>query len=402
MRNRSATDTIKGYFYQFDYSIVKLLNLTNESDKITVEGIEDVDIEAIDKSVAIQCKYYAKTTYNHSIIGKPIREMLTHFKGLKDKNKSYVKYHLYGHYKSGQEKLLLPVDVNFLKDKFLTYKQSKVVYKHHEVLNLDDNDLTKFISLLSIDINAKDYESQRNNIIQTLKSIFACSEFYAEYGLYNSALNEIRKLAIQDSIESRKLSKKEFLDRIDKKECLFNLWFLELKGKKLYHREMREKYFKSVLNKKPIERLFIIEPPSNTRVSDLKDLISIISSKYSNLKKRETQNYCPYIYFHCYPKEDLAELKRQLFNEDFKFIDGYPFRGCAFSEKAISEPANDKNMINIKFIDKEDQISKTFAYITKRREIYQFYFGSKVHLPVDDIKTINIQIQELNSIKEII
>ena len=49
MSNRSATNTIKGYFYQFDYSIEKLLNLSNDSDEITVEGIEDIDIEGDDE-----------------------------------------------------------------------------------------------------------------------------------------------------------------------------------------------------------------------------------------------------------------------------------------------------------------------------------------------------------------
>ena len=46
MSNRSATDTIKGYFYQFDYSIAEILNLSKDSDEIVVEGIEDIDIKS--------------------------------------------------------------------------------------------------------------------------------------------------------------------------------------------------------------------------------------------------------------------------------------------------------------------------------------------------------------------
>jgi len=70
MMDRSATDTIKGYFYQFDYSIEQLLSLSNDTDEITVEGIEDIDIESSTESTAVQCKYYSKSEYNHSVISK--------------------------------------------------------------------------------------------------------------------------------------------------------------------------------------------------------------------------------------------------------------------------------------------------------------------------------------------
>ena len=80
MKDRTAIDTIKGYFYQLDFSIIKLLELVNDTDSIVVEGIEDVDINTATEETAIQCKYYAKTEYNHSVIAKPIRQLLDHYK----------------------------------------------------------------------------------------------------------------------------------------------------------------------------------------------------------------------------------------------------------------------------------------------------------------------------------
>jgi hypothetical protein len=41
--NRSATATIKGDFYQFDQTIVRLLEATKHG-SITVEGVEDIDL----------------------------------------------------------------------------------------------------------------------------------------------------------------------------------------------------------------------------------------------------------------------------------------------------------------------------------------------------------------------
>lgn len=87
MSKRSATETILGYVYQFDYSILKILNLDDLDDSITVEGVEDVDIKTIYEEIATQCKFYAKTEYNHSIIAKPLRLMLDHFKQVKEGKK---------------------------------------------------------------------------------------------------------------------------------------------------------------------------------------------------------------------------------------------------------------------------------------------------------------------------
>ena len=44
MHSRAATPTIKGYYYQFDTSILELLKLKKDTDKILIEGIEDIDI----------------------------------------------------------------------------------------------------------------------------------------------------------------------------------------------------------------------------------------------------------------------------------------------------------------------------------------------------------------------
>lgn len=60
MHERAAVDTIKGYFYQFDFTIIKLLELSNDTNTIVVEGIEDIDIKTATDETAVQCKYYAK------------------------------------------------------------------------------------------------------------------------------------------------------------------------------------------------------------------------------------------------------------------------------------------------------------------------------------------------------
>lgn len=50
MSGRSATETIRGYYYQFDYSILKILQSSDDSVSFDVEKIEDIDINTVDET----------------------------------------------------------------------------------------------------------------------------------------------------------------------------------------------------------------------------------------------------------------------------------------------------------------------------------------------------------------
>ncbi|QDV66877.1 hypothetical protein Poly24_05660 [Rosistilla carotiformis] len=80
MTDRSAVDTIRGYFYQFDLSILSVLQLTSPDDSVEIECTEDIDIRTATEVTATQCKYYAKTEYNHSEIKDAVKHMVSHFK----------------------------------------------------------------------------------------------------------------------------------------------------------------------------------------------------------------------------------------------------------------------------------------------------------------------------------
>ena len=96
-KERSAIATIKGYYYQFDYFILQLLKCNSDADSICIEGIEDVDLNTVDETTAIQCKYYAGTEYNHSVIAQPLRYMIDHYLS---NTSNELKYKIYGYYKS--------------------------------------------------------------------------------------------------------------------------------------------------------------------------------------------------------------------------------------------------------------------------------------------------------------
>ena len=370
-RSRDAVDTIKGYYYQFDYFILQLINLVNETDTVTIEGIEDVDIFDEKEMIAVQCKYYAKTAYNHSVIAKPIRLMLKDYVN-RTPEKRKIRYKLYGKYQSGQDKYPGSLSVEFAKKSLFTYTEKETPHILHEELNLTDEDIEEFLSKVDVDINAEDYYEQQEKVISNLGKIFQCERFEAEYYYYNNALRLVKEKAVQQKICNRIVSKREFLDKIDNKKMLFDKWYLQFKGIKNYCADIRKQYF-SPKNVSPYERFFLIECD---KVVDDKKLISLIvkiSKNWSKLSRREVKSFCPYIYFKGITEERLVELKKKLQREDIRLWDGYDFLGAEFAVDSIIRRANYENEIKVKIINHIENLNEILEKVTGIREIYQFY-----------------------------
>lgn len=403
MRDRAAIDTIKGYFYQFDYSIFQILNLQSENDTITIEGIEDVDLETANEATAIQCKYYSKTEYNHSVIAEPIRHMLDHFAEVKKGIKPKINYKIRGCYKSGQDKLILPLTVKDLKDNFLIYRKKNTEHERHSELRLGDVELSEFIKCLEIDVNAKDFDMQFDDLIQSIVRTFKCSEFSAEYFYYNNALRIVKDLSIQPNINCRTISKRDFFNLINIKKILFNEWFVSIKGEKQHFQNLRKEYF-SVLNISSFERFFLLQIDSITYSrSELKHLLFLISRKWSKLSAKEPKPFCPYIYIHGINTDELIELKTELINEDFLFWDGFDFEGAKFNPKSIVRRADSNNKIKLKIINSIDFMSLIVPEISYTKEIYQFFLEDSFFSCTNSaIKHVQIQVSALSKIKNII
>jgi len=410
MADRTAIDTIRGYYYQFDYTIVSLLNLPNNTDSIVVEGVEDIDIKTATEITAVQCKYYEKTEYNHSVIAEPIRLMLNHFKEVKEGKQSQLNYKLRGYYKSGQSKLGLPLNLQKLKDDFLTYsrtekvsgKNTRVKHFHHLELKLDDSDLLKFLTLLAIDIQAKEFEQQYNDIIQILKVEFNCSDFVADNYFYNSALKVIRNLSKDSNISNRRISKLDFLKAINNSQIIFNEWFIKIKGEKLHLTNLRKEYF-SDLNILYKERFFLIDVSVGTfSRSDIKELLYFIIKKYTKIINQPNP-FCPYVYLHGISNNELVEIKKDLIEDGILLHDGFDFEGAIYNPNSILIKPNVFYQVKLKFINDISYLNPTLILTGRKSEIYQFYIQNRFfNLNNPSIKEIAIQISELINIKNII
>ena len=405
MSTREATDAITGYFYQFDKTILEILQQENLGVSVCIEGIEDVDIVTPDTTTAIQCKYYAKTEYNHSVIKKPITLMLQHFATNRSKN---VKYYLYGHYKSGHEKLTT-LSCKILKDNFLTYtktekddkgnKQLSTYYIYDE-LGLTDKDLEEFLNVLTLNIHAPSIEEQYQAIIQLIKILLNVSPLEAEFYHYNSALKVIKDLSIEQNRDSRHITKSDFLNRIAVKDEIFDAWFIKRRGRDQYIRFVKKEYLSSGLNMEPFDRFFLIDCNCHDSLLELKEVILLLASKWAKLSKRQKPNFCPSIYLHGLDSKKLIELKNNIYSEGIIFLDPYPFRNSEFSPQHFHTAPSIENKVKFKFIDSVPDLNALLDTSTSTVEIYQFY-KNKTYFYNDQNKHVKIKIEDINYIKDL-
>ncbi|MBY6345352.1 hypothetical protein E5C31_05170 [Providencia rettgeri] len=378
MTDRSATATIKGYFYQFDQTIVQLLEATMQG-SVTVEGIEDIDLDDGDTSVFVQCKYYEGTEYNHSAIKEAVIHMLRHFHAAGCSICQVFKYRLHGHYRDGQHKLTLPLTVEFIKEHFLTYTKNKTVHKVHEELCVTDIQLETFRRLLDIQVNALSYDAQQAKVLALLTSeIPGCSTGDALNFFYPMAINVVQGLAIEADEAKRKITKGQFIQALNRKEVIFSAWLQEHLGSEYFARMVRRKYFYFGRTKIPkAARFFVIDIANEFEVNKATRMIVRIGQLFSHKELQRTpasDRFCPYVLLRGVTTEQLIELKTNLWTQGVSFNDGYPFQGADFSPDMLTATPTKDNLWTIKLVPTELQLGATIkACAGSVVEVYDFY-----------------------------
>ena len=381
MKDRSATATIKGYFYQFDQTIVSLLEASPHG-SVTVEGVEDIDLDDPGESALLQCKYYEGTEYNHSVIKEAVVHMLRHFHAAGCPSSQVFRYRLHGHYQGGQHKLKLPLTTDFVKEHFLTFTKEKKVHKVHEELALTDEQLADFLALLDINVNAPSYDAQKATMAKLLvREIAGCTSNDAQTFFYPMAINVVQGLAVEADVAQRKITKLQFLKAINRKDVVFNAWLRDYMGREYFAKMVRRKYFSHGRIKLPKAcRFFVIEMGDEFEVAKASGMLAGLGRKFSHTEHLRTpaaDRFCPYVLLRGLTPERLVELKESLRNQGVAFIDGYPFHGAAFSPTMLAEDPTKERLWTLKFVPDENELAPTIAACKGSLvEVYDFHQGS--------------------------
>lgn len=390
MVNRSAHAAIKGYFYQFDHTILQLLEAPSGKSSVVVEGIEDIDISSDDGDVFVQCKLYEGTEYNHSLIKDAVSQMLKHFHSAGYPANRKSKYRLYGYYKSGQEKLPRALELSFLKKTFLTYHRQEKTHEVHVELGSTDPQLESFLGLLEIDLRARSYEGQQQKILRLLQSqIPGCDSEDAGVFYYPNAMHAIQSLAVQADASQRTITKSAFLATVNRKEYVFSNWLRQRFGREHYAKFIKRKHFKFPSTKvTKASRIFILDLTTEFDLAKSTALLERLGNALSHVEHSRTppqDRFCPSVLIRGLSAHDLAALKANLFKQGVKFLDGYPFKDSPFLIEQFAVAPTKENAIRLRFVPDVERLAAVASALGGAIiEVFDFFKDSGVaaqHLP---------------------
>lgn len=326
-RNRSADAAIRGYMYQFDRTILILLDSSPE-DTITVEGIEDIDLLSDGYLTAEQCKYWAGSAFSLSGIRDAVSAMLGYFADGRE-----LSYRLYIH-TSRAEDTPSTLSVSELK-KCLTLvkRKSKEVVKLYE--EYPETTLYAFSQSLRI-VRGPDYETQSETVIDRLRSEMKCSIEECRSLYYPNARNAVITLATKSSIRDRQINRKRFLATFDHKKYLYTKWHAETVGLDRFASAVAKSLRRDPRMYHNRFRFLVVTLTDSSDVSAMVDLVRMLATKFYGPGKLHTA--IPWTLIVDAPSNLMHDLKAHLAAVSIKFNDGYEdynFNGEIFGSRPL-------------------------------------------------------------------
>lgn len=295
-RMRQADSTIKGYLYQFNKSILTILEAENDA-SIVLEGvIEDIDIHSPSNITTIQCKYHEDKKYQISSVAIPILEMLCHYCESAYLGKK-VYYILYAYYAENVEAVDMNAFVAFLgatKDKDILCKYFHRIYivPDPDMLAIanklqkskDEKDLlvnyyksnrttltlrvniSEFWKVFSY-VKSEQFEILKDKVIRKLEEITDHDTAISMY--YPNAFSMVASLSAKSTEQERTLTKNQLvLFLTQQKSVLLNKWTLEALDKKQIIKT-KKAYLTSAFSSNPDIRAFVFSDKFLDSVDEL-------------------------------------------------------------------------------------------------------------------------------------
>ena len=267
---RSADYTIQGFLYQFNKSIIELLDSSSD-EEVMLEGIiEDIEIKGQSSIRAIQCKYHeAQEKYTLSKIYKPILQMMESYITYPN---SQINYIIYAYFPSESNGTVISLTETELSS----------------VLNTTDKDYKSLIEKIQENINLQEFSKHLiikfgdsfDGLVRSVKAELIRNGFIEsdiEFLTYPNAINEIAQRSIRHDPEERKIRKVDFVSTLKAiKKIAVTKWTLSLKTKAQILLAKR-KQLKHGLDINTRQRIFVFDQNS---IDDFDEQIVIFINEY--------------------------------------------------------------------------------------------------------------------------
>jgi hypothetical protein len=311
--SRAADYTIKGFLYQFNKTLLEILN-SQEDSIITVEGIvEDVEIVTPAMMTAIQCKYHeANESFKPSGIFKPLLQMMDHFHANSSAN---IRYILFAHYPNvnglaqptvGKAELQAALDSKN-KD-FEAY-----VATLRGTVNLD-----AFLARFTMEFGAT-FDDLVTQVSAALKTN-GIPDGDIDTLAYPNALNMIAGLSVKHDPTERKITKRQFLEVLKSiRKTAISRWTMALRTRK-HLLDARRKQMKTHLDKNSRLRYFVVDAKT---LDDYEEEIVLFVGDYLDKYHFKTAHISTPVLCLCTSKEAFLSVQYRLFTKGIITTDGY-------------------------------------------------------------------------------
>lgn len=380
---REATATIRGYIYQFDASILAVLDATG-GDTVTVEGVEDFDVLSEDADTHGQVKYYEAQKLTDATVRDAVLPMLEGFLRYPAEIRKRKRYILYGHFKQAPDEA--PTYTLADMQRILVhrpYKMDKTTGEKVRIeLNLQakagasDEELADFCGRFSVRLS-EPFDTHRTRVIARLAAALGVSKIEAEAYSYPSALTAMAALSTAATRPSRMTSRAAFLQLIRPDVAIYSAWALREEGENAYCRKIRELHF-ARLNIDSRDRFFVLALADVDGTDELHGLVQHIIGRWSSHRmgrKPTKERYAPFFFFPGLAETGLAELKGRLVNDGYKITDGYAYHGASFSTDHLMLPQTPGYPVSARFVGNADELEKALLAAKRARLVIQLHTG---------------------------
>ncbi|GAA4096571.1 hypothetical protein [Actinomadura miaoliensis] len=324
---RVAGPTIKGYAYQFDQTIIAILDAETTNGTVVIEGCEDIDIHTDGGIEAVQCKYHEERSF--SLVG--LRKVLLPMLHSLTEGKDYD-YRLYAHYSDNVD---VPHRLNVEQIKqALTEKKRNPPEVVRHFLQFTPEILEKFSQQFSINCGPS-FEEQRRALISALAKRFRGTLDDARDLYYGNALSLVMELAIAKDPKDRIVSPRSFLDQINKRDPLFSRWQEEILGRAQVLQAIKKK-LKATAALKTTKWRALALSASSFDVNELSEMAYFLATE--QFGQGYLANAQPWTLIIDGSSQQVEAVKTALIEENIWFNDGYEhlvFNPAIFNQRPV-------------------------------------------------------------------
>jgi len=251
---RTADYTIQGFLYQFNKTVLEILNSPGDAE-ITVEGIiEDIDVSKSSGMTAIQCKYHeASDNFTPSAIYKPVLQMMSHFC---DNEGCRIEYVLFAYF-PGVEKGTYSVNESHIEAALNSKNKELVEYTSRLRNRVDAHDFLRHFRL--------EFGPRFDILVEEVQSALrqgGIPEGDVDILAYPNAVNLIATLAAKHAVGERTITRAKLLTTLTGlKKVAVSRWTLALKTRRQIL-DAKRKQLKPNLDKNTRLRYFLIRADS--------------------------------------------------------------------------------------------------------------------------------------------